>query len=105
MNLQLTSAEGIKCISEGINCSSKGTDYSQAALAFVQLTILIIYDRLCSLFFTTDLLKNCCLACVGPAYDKDTKTGTVVALLEYFHIPYICINYKLNILYKFSWPT
>jgi hypothetical protein len=75
-------------------------------LAFVQLTILIIYDRLCSLFCTTDLLKNSCLACIGPAYDKNTKTGTVVALLEYFHILHICINYKLNIiLYKFSWPT
>ena len=38
-----------------------------------QLTILVIYDGLCFLFYTTNLLKDGCLACISPPNDKDAK--------------------------------
>ena len=37
------------------------------------LTILVIYDRLCPLCYTTNLLKDGCLACISPPNDKDAK--------------------------------
>ena|SRR6266550_998845 len=38
-----------------------------------QLTILVIYDGLCCLCYTTNLLKDGCLACISPPNDKDAK--------------------------------
>ena len=38
-----------------------------------QLTILVMYDGLCFLSYTTNLLKDGCLACIGPPNDKDAK--------------------------------
>ena len=40
------------------------------------LTILVIYDGICSLCCTTDLLKDGCLACISPPNDKDAKVWT-----------------------------
>ena len=37
------------------------------------LTILVIYDGVCCLCYTTNLLKDGCLACIGPSNDKDAK--------------------------------
>jgi len=37
------------------------------------LTILVIYDGLCPLCYTTNLLKDGCLACISPSNDKDAK--------------------------------
>ena len=68
--------------------------------ALVQPTILIIYDRLCSLLHTTDLLKNGCLACIGSSYDKNTKMGAFVSLLEHHCLWYIYICYVNQILVR-----
>ena len=38
-----------------------------------QLTILVIYYGLCCLCYTTNLLKDGCLACISPPNDKDAK--------------------------------
>ena len=38
-----------------------------------KLTILVIYDGLCPLCYTTNLLKDGCLACISPPNDKDAK--------------------------------
>jgi hypothetical protein len=38
-----------------------------------QLTITVIYDGLCPLCYTTNLLKDGCLACISPPNDKDAK--------------------------------
>ena len=38
-----------------------------------QLTILVIYDGLCCLCYTTNFLKDGCLACICPPNDKDAK--------------------------------
>ena len=37
-------------------------------------------DGFCSLFYTTNLLKDGCLACIGSSYDKYTKMGTSVLI-------------------------
>src|SRR6266550_8473004 len=47
----------------------------------VKLTHLIIdYDWLCSFCHTTNLLKDCSLACVSPPNDKNMKMGALVLL-------------------------
>ena len=48
-------------------------------------TILVMYydDGLCSLCYTTDLLKDGCLASIGSSYDKNAKIGTYVLLPEH----------------------
>ena len=38
-----------------------------------QPTMLVIYDGLCCLCYTTNLLKDGCLACISPSNDKDVK--------------------------------
>ena len=38
-----------------------------------QLTIFGINDGLCSLYYTTNLLNDGCLACISPSNDKDAK--------------------------------
>ena len=37
------------------------------------LTIIVIYEGLCPLCYTTNLLKDGCLACISPPNDKDAK--------------------------------
>ena len=60
----------------------------------IQLTILVIYNRLCSLLYTTDFLKNCSLACISPSYNENTEMGTFVSLLEHHYMFWICICYE-----------
>jgi hypothetical protein len=45
-------------------------------------TMLIVYDRFGPLGYTTNLLKNCGLASIGPSYDQDTKMRTFISILE-----------------------
>ena len=45
-------------------------------------TVLIIYDGFGPLGYTTNLLKNCCLASISPSYDQDTKMRTFISILE-----------------------
>ena len=80
----------------------QGGEHVKLGGALVQLTILIIYDRLCSLLHTTDLLKNGCLACIGSSYDKNTKMGAFVTLLEHLCLSYIYIYYVNQILVETS---
>ena len=49
------------------------TQQSKEAQNSDLLTILVIYDGLCPLCYTTDLLKDGCLACISPPNDKDAK--------------------------------
>ena len=51
--------------------------------AFIHPT-LMYNDRLCSLFYTTNLLKDGCLASIGSSYDKNAETGTSVLIPEHF---------------------
>ena len=67
----------------------KGTQYAKSAYTVTHLTILIIYNGLCPLLYTTNLLQNSCLACISPSYNENTKMGTFKLLLELhnlFHI-------------------
>ena len=43
-------------------------------------------DRFCSLFYTTNLLKDGCLASIGSSYDKNAKMGTSVLIPEFCNI-------------------
>ena len=45
-------------------------------------TMLIIYKGFSPLGYTTNLLKNCCLASISPSYDQDTKMRTFISILE-----------------------
>ena len=45
-------------------------------------TMLIIYNGFSPLGYTTNLLKNCCLASISPSYDQDTKMRTFISILE-----------------------
>ena len=49
------------------------TQQSKEAQNSGLLTILAIYDGLCPLCYTTNLLKDGCLACISPPNDKDAK--------------------------------
>ena len=71
----------------------KESQYAKATYTFTWLTILIIYDWLCSLLYTTNLLQNGCLACIGPSYDENTKIGTFELLLELHNLFHICYKY------------
>ena len=56
-------------------------------LSVGQLTLLVMYnDGICSPFYTTNLLKDGCLASIGSTYDKNTKMGTSVLILEHCNI-------------------
>ena len=44
------------------------------------LTILVIYDGLCSLGYSTDLLQDGCFACIGPSYDQNTKIWAFISV-------------------------
>ena len=71
----------------------EGAEYEKIHWAFIiTLTLLVIYnDGLCSLRYTTNLLKDGCLACISSSYDKDSKTMTSVVLLELCDIHHIGI--------------
>ena len=72
----------------------EGTEYEKVHLAFIQLTLLVMYnDGLCSLCYTTNLLKDSCLASIGSSYDKNAKVGTSVLFPEYCDILCMC-NWK-----------
>ena len=49
------------------------TQQSKEAQSSDSLTILVICDVLCPLCYTTNLLKDGCLACISPPNDKDAK--------------------------------
>ena len=66
----------------------EGTGYKKSHWAFIQLTLLVMYnDGFCSLFYTTNLLKDGCLASICSSYDKNAKMGTSVLTFE---ILYMC---------------
>ena len=44
-------------------------------------------DRFCSLVYTTDFLKDGCLASIGSSYNKNTEMGTSILIPE---ILYMC---------------
>ena len=68
------------------------TDYEKVYWALIQLTLLVIYnDGLCSLCYPTNLLKDCCLACISSSYDKNAKAGTSVVLPKLYDTLHICI--------------
>ena len=61
-------------------------------MGLIQLTLFVIYDDgLCSLCYTTNLLKDGCLASIGSPYDKDAKMGTSVLFPQYCDILHMCI--------------
>ena len=71
----------------------EGMEYKKvhSSWAFIQLTLLVMYDDgFCSLFYTTNLLKDGCLASIGPSYDKNTKMGTFVLIPEHCDILHMC---------------
>ena len=72
----------------------EGTKYKDLKVhwAFIQLTLLVMYndDGFCSLFCTTNLLKDGCLASIGSSYDKNAKMGTSVLIPEHCDDLYMC---------------
>ena len=49
-------------------------------------TILVIYDRLCSLLYPTYLLKDGGFACISPSYDENTEMRTFVLFPEHHNL-------------------
>ena len=79
----LTSIDGIKWVSEGSNFPPRSSRNRiwENRWEFIKLTLLVIYDDgLCSLCYTTNLLKDSCLASIGSSYDKNAK---MVSKLSY----------------------
>ena len=69
----------------------EGTEYKKVDWAFNQLTHLVMYNNgLCSLCYTTNLLKDGCLSSIGSSYDKNSKMGTSVLLPEQCDILHMC---------------
>ena len=56
-------------------------------------------DRFCSLFYTTNLLKDGCLASICSSYDKNAKTGTSILNPEHCDILYMH-SCKVNLGWK-----
>ena len=57
--------------------------YKRVHWTFIQLTLLVMYNNgFCSLFYSTNLLKDGCLASIGSSYDKNAKMGTFVLIPE-----------------------
>ena len=52
-------------------------------ISFELNTMLIKYDGLGSLCYTTDLLKNGCLPCISPSNDQYAKMRTIISILEH----------------------
>ena len=71
--IQFTSSDGIKCISDCSSCFSARNSTVKGSIKSDWLAILVIYDGLCPLCYTTNLLKDGCLACISPPNDKDAK--------------------------------
>ena len=70
----------------------EGTEYEKVFWAFSQLTLLVTYSEgICSLYYTTNLLKDGCLACISSSYNKNAKRGASVLLPEVCDILHICI--------------
>ena len=69
--------------------------------AFIQLT-LMYNDGLGSLFYTTNLLKDGCLARIGSSYDKNAKMGTSVLIPEHCDIIYRS-SCKGPVIFIFRW--
>ena len=81
----------------------EGTKYEKVNWAFNQLTLLVTYnDGLCSLFYTTNLLKDGCLASIGSSHDKNAKMATSILLPEHCNILHIC-NCKELVKFIFWW--
>ena len=81
----------------------EGTGYKKVHWTFIQLTLLVMYnDRLCSLFYTTNFLKDGCFACIGSSYDKNSKMGTSVLIPEHCDILHMC-SCKGPVIFVFWW--
>ena len=69
----------------------EGKEYEKVHWAFIQLTLLVMYnDGLCSLCYTTNLLKDGGLASIGSSYDKNAKMRTSILLSEHCDILHMC---------------
>ena len=91
VNHWLTSIDGIKWVSEGCTFFPMKNIIWESTWDFIQLTLLIMYnDGLCSLCYTTNLLKDGCLASIGSSYDKNAKVGTSVLLPAHGNIMCNC---------------
>ena len=102
----LASIDGIKWVSQGSSSLPRGTEYKKvhpSQWSFIQLTLLVMYnDRFCSLFYTTNLFKDGCLASIGSSYDKNAKMGTSVLIPEHCDILYMCSS-KRPVNFIFWW--
>ena len=68
-----------------------------------KLTLLVMYnDGHCSFSYTTDLLKDGCLACIGSSYDKNAETGASVLLPEMCDLDTLLICIICKDLVKFG---
>ena len=72
------------------------TKYEKVFWAFVQLTLVVYNNRFCSLCYTTNLLKDGCLACISSSYDKNAKMGTSVLHPEMCDICLMCYKEAFN---------
>jgi len=54
--------------------------------------MLVIYGGVCPLCYTTNLLKDGCLACISPSNDKDVKVWAQIAFLEHLNMM-MCLNW------------
>ena len=82
----LTSIDDIKCISEGCTVAPEKRIWMKHAWIPSWFTILIIYDGLCALCHTANLLKNSCLSCIRPSYNKNAEMWASIPLPKHFHI-------------------
>ena len=51
-------------------------------------------DGLCSFSYTTNLLKDGCLACIGSSYDKNAETFASVLFPEMYDIQVLHIFFR-----------
>ena len=66
-------------------------------LTFEFNTILVIYDRLCPLFHTTNLLKDGCFSCICPSYDENSEVRALVSLFEHIECHFYMSKVQYNI--------
>ena len=75
----------------------EGTKYEKVHWAFIQPTLLVMYDDgICSLCYTTNLLKDGCLTSICSSYDKNAKVVTFVLFPELCDIFHLC-SYKESV--------
>ena len=60
-------------------------------------------DGLCSFFYTTNLLKDGCLASIGSSYDKNAKMRTSVLIPEHCDIVLYMGSCKGSVNFIFRW--